>query len=132
MIIYIYIKHLKGVIELPLKVDVGKNIRMLREHRGMSQTDLANAIGESKQTVYKYETGIITNIPLSKIEAISNVLRCPPSLLTGWEDKEKLTEREFSESLSEDELLVLELFRKVPKDNQRIVINMIRAALNDQ
>jgi len=63
----------------------GDNIRTLRLHRGLSQTDLAEAIGESKQTIYKYENGIITNIPLQKIEAIARVLRCTPESLVGWE-----------------------------------------------
>jgi transcriptional regulator with XRE-family HTH domain len=65
---------------------VGKRIKKLREEKGISQTDLAIRIGESKQTVYKYETGKITNIPSDKIEAIAIELGCSPAYLMGWID----------------------------------------------
>ena len=72
---------------------VGDNIRILRAHRGISQTDLAAAIGESKQTIYKYENGIISNIPLPKIEAIARVLNCTPESLVGWNEWSKQLEK---------------------------------------
>ena len=66
---------------------VGQRICELRNRRGLTQEELGEAIGESKQTIYKYEKGIITNIPLPKVEAIARALRCPPVALTGWEEK---------------------------------------------
>lgn len=68
----------------------GDNIRKVRLDRGLALTQLADAVGESKQTIYKYETGVITNIPLSKIEAIAKVLNCTPESLVGWDDKKTL------------------------------------------
>nr|WP_242843822.1 MULTISPECIES: helix-turn-helix transcriptional regulator [Clostridia] len=35
------------------------------------QTELAEKIGVSKQTLYKYENNIVTNIPSYKIELIA-------------------------------------------------------------
>ena len=35
---------------------------------GISQTELANKIGVSKQNLYKYENDIILNIPRDKIQ----------------------------------------------------------------
>ena len=64
---------------------IGERIRQLRSQLGISQSQLAEDIGESKQTLYKYETGIVTNIPLQKLEAIARVLDCPPAALVGWE-----------------------------------------------
>lgn len=98
---------------------VGDNIRTLRIHRGLSQTDLAEAIGESKQTVYKYETGIITNIPLPKIEAISRVLHCTPESLVGWEVKENPAG---NDGISEQDLKLLEWFRSLPPEKQRAIL----------
>lgn len=65
---------------------VGKNIKNARTAAGISQTDLAKRVGISKQTLYKYEMGVITNIPSDKIEAISSVLRVTPAYLMGWEE----------------------------------------------
>lgn len=65
---------------------IGKRIKELREKRGMSQVDLADKIYVSKQTLYKYENGIITNIPSDKIESIAKVFNISPSYLMGWND----------------------------------------------
>lgn len=42
---------------------VGDRIRKQRELLGFSQTELAEKVNISKQTLYKYEKNIITNIP---------------------------------------------------------------------
>ncbi len=67
---------------------IGEKIYELRMRRGMTQSELGEKIGESKQTVYKYERGIITNIPLPKVEALAKALNCTPAALTGWESQE--------------------------------------------
>lgn len=46
---------------------VGERIRERRTALGINQTQLADKISVSKQTLYKYETGVITNIPSDKI-----------------------------------------------------------------
>ena len=53
---------------------------------GLSQVELADKIGVSKQTLYKYENDIITNIPSDKIEAIAKVTGATPAEIMGWED----------------------------------------------
>lgn len=63
---------------------VGERIREKREALGMSQTALADKISVSKQTLYKYEKGIITNIPSNVIEAIADTLGTTPDKLMGW------------------------------------------------
>lgn len=67
---------------------VGERIKKEREKFNISQTELAQKIGVSKQTLYKYETNIITNIPSDTIERTANVLNCSPAYLMGWDDKE--------------------------------------------
>lgn len=64
----------------------GMRIKQLRESLGISQTDLAKNVGVSKQTLYKYENDIITNIPSDVIERISDKLGCSPAYIMGWSD----------------------------------------------
>lgn len=64
---------------------VGQRIKSLREQNGITQTALADAISTTKQNIYKYETGVITNIPRKKIEAIAHVLNTTPAQLMGWD-----------------------------------------------
>lgn len=63
----------------------GERIKELRESIGKNQTDFADMIGVSKQTLYKYENDIITNIPSDKIEEIANVTYVDPGYVMGWE-----------------------------------------------
>lgn len=65
----------------------GERIRQLRESNNMSQTELASRIDVSKQTLYKYENNIVTNIPSDKIEAIANVFHVSPSYIMSWEEE---------------------------------------------
>lgn len=64
--------------------DIGRRIAAMREARGISLSELAAKCGENKQTIYKYEKGLISNIPLPKIEAMASALGCSPEELVGW------------------------------------------------
>ena len=66
---------------------IGDRIKIQRDKANLSQTELAKKINVSKQTLYKYESNIITNIPSDKIEAIAHVLGVTPSYLMGWDDE---------------------------------------------
>ena len=48
--------------------------------------ELSEKIGVSKQTLYKYENDIITNIPSDKLQGIADTLKISPAYLMGWED----------------------------------------------
>jgi repressor LexA len=65
-------------------VMAANKIRALRKERGYTLERLAAAIGTSKQTVQRYETGIISNIPTEKITMMAEVLNVAPSELMGW------------------------------------------------
>ena len=70
---------------------IGDRIKEIRTRCGMSQVTLADKIKVSKQTLYKYENGVITNIPSDKIEAIADVFGVSPAYFMGWD--EGLTKR---------------------------------------
>ena len=67
---------------------IGEKIKLLRTQNNLTQEELANYANTTKQTIHKYETGIITNIPAIKIKAISEKLCTTPAYLMGWEDKQ--------------------------------------------
>lgn len=76
---------------------VGDRIRERREYLGISQIELAKRIHVLKQTLYKYEKNVITNIPLDKIEEIAEILKVSPSYLMGWQENLVKEKAEFSE-----------------------------------
>ena len=66
-----------------LEMSIGQRIRQRRRELKMSQEELAKLIGTTKQTVYKYERGIITNIPLERIQMLAIALRTSQFYLLG-------------------------------------------------
>lgn len=67
-------------------MSIGKRIKCLRKEKGYTQENIAKRIGVAIQTIYKYENEIVTNIPLSTIEQLANILECTPAYLMGWEE----------------------------------------------
>lgn len=68
-------------------MSVGEKIKIERERNKLTQEELGLRCGTTKQTIFKYETGVITNIPLDRLEKISAVLGVSPSYLMGWEER---------------------------------------------
>lgn len=65
---------------------LSERIKRLRKEKGLSLEQLADMIGTSRQTVHRYETGVIANIPHDKIVALARALGTTPSNLMGWDD----------------------------------------------
>lgn len=63
----------------------GERIKRLREAARMTQEELARRLHTTKQTIYKYEKNIITNIPSDRIEALADILNSTPEHIVGWE-----------------------------------------------
>ena len=64
---------------------VGDRIRQIRRNQDITQQELADYVGVSKQAIYKYENNIVTNIPMDKVDAIAKRLKVSPAYLMGWE-----------------------------------------------
>ena len=63
---------------------IPNKLKSLRKAKRMTQDELAAALGTSKQTIHRYENGIITNIPPEKVEKLATTLGTTPSELMGW------------------------------------------------
>ena len=79
---------------------IGERIKQRRKELGIGQTQLAEAIGSSKQNLYKYENSIITNIPADKVEAIAAALHTTPAYLMGWSESPLLGEAKLPDNIS--------------------------------
>ena len=73
---------------------LGERIKTARKALNMTQGELGERCGTTKQTIYKYENETVTNIPLDRLERLAAVLEVTPGYLTGWaEDAPVLPER---------------------------------------
>ncbi len=70
---------------------IGSKIRSLRKQKRMTLEELAAVLGTSKQTIHRYENGIIANIPQDKIVALADALGTTPAWLCGWSADESFT-----------------------------------------
>ena len=64
---------------------IGYNIKIARIDAKLTLDELSQKVGVSKQTLSRYENGIITNIPSDNIEKIADVLGVTPSSIMGWD-----------------------------------------------
>ena len=110
-------------------MSVGQRIKIAREQKNMTLDEVAKRCETTKQTIYKYENEIVTNIPYDKIVLLSKALDVTPSYLFGWEEKESSPSEL---QLTEGEQLMLELFRKIPEERQPEALELLRVALKMQ
>jgi transcriptional regulator with XRE-family HTH domain len=108
---------------------IGQRIRTARERRDMTLDQVAALCNTTKQTIFKYENEIVTNIPYDKIVLLSNALDVSPSYLFGWDEKKSSPSEP---TLTEGEKLMLELFRQIPEDRQSAALELLKAALKMQ
>lgn len=67
----------------------GERIKKLRIEKGITQEEMAKALDTTKQTISKYEKGIVTNIPSDRIEDMAKLLDTTPEYILGWEKVQK-------------------------------------------
>jgi len=80
---------------------LGDRIRAAREALKLTQEELGALCGTTKQTIFKYEMGIVTNIPLDRLELLSEKLGVTPAYLVGWTTDEAVALPEKLAALSE-------------------------------
>lgn len=120
---------------------VGERIKELRTKLGLSQVEFADKINVSKQTLYKYENNIITNIPSDKIEEAAKLGNISPSYLMGWDNidwnllqKQKQGRKEFVEkwNLQFYEKKIIDIFSQLNDENKKKSISYADNLLSNQ
>lgn len=107
-------------------MSIGQNIKRRRRELDMTLEDVARDVGVSRQTLSRYETGIIGNIPSDKIELLAKSLKTTPAYLMGWDDRTYGTLRDMAEDMAysdkfnalskEKKLLALASVRDLPQN----------------
>ena len=85
-------------------MNFGERLRKIRLERGLTQSELAERLKTTKQTIFKYETGIVSNIPLNRVEDLAAALNVDPAWLMGWDESANLP----------DGILQMPSVRKIP------------------
>lgn len=69
---------------------VGERLKRRRKELGMSAEAVAEKLGCSPSTVYRYENGEINKMGIDKLKPIAEAINTSPAYLMGWEDEETL------------------------------------------
>ena len=68
-------------------MSVGDNIKNRRKEIGMNAESLAEKVGVSPSTIYRYENGDIEKLDSAKLVPIADVLGVSVAYLLGWSEK---------------------------------------------
>lgn len=111
----------------------GNRIRMALNIRGMKQSELCQITKIPKSALSQYISGCFEP-KQDRIYLIAKTLDVSEAWLMGYDvpmERDKKVPQD-KKDLSEGERMLLELFNRVPEDQQKLVLQMIRAALGSQ
>ena len=67
-------------------MNVNERIKQRRQQLGLNVNDIAEALGISRATLYRYESHEIEKLPISIVEPLAEILGTTPAELMGWEE----------------------------------------------
>lgn len=66
---------------------IGERIKQRRKELGYNADFLANKLGVSRSTIFRYEKGDIEKVPVETISVLAKILKTTPEYLMGWSQK---------------------------------------------
>ena len=71
-----------------MSTDMGRKIRELREKCGLTQREVANAVGVTEATVSRWESGHINNMRRDNIQSLAKILQVSPLVIRGMKEQD--------------------------------------------
>ena len=87
-------------------MNTGDRIKQRRLELGLTADDLAQKIGKSRATIYRYENGDIENMPTPILEPLAKALDTTPADLMGWTSAVKLISNEMKRVFDQTNLYI--------------------------
>ena len=104
-------------------------IRSEMQRNSLTLLEIEQRTGIKKSSMQRYVSGETGKIPMSAIEKLATLFGVSGAYLMGWDEKE---DSPSEPQLTEGEKVLLDLFNRVPEDQQQLVLQMIRAALGSR
>lgn len=108
---------------------LGEKLRIARESANLTQEELGKLCKTTKQTIYKYETGKITNIPLDRLEMIASALGTSAASLMGWDAKE--IKPTVPDGLSDTQLTLIQFAEALSDEQAAQALRVLKAIMGD-
>ncbi|MCO4473050.1 XRE family transcriptional regulator [Streptococcus pasteurianus] len=104
-------------------MNVGERIKQRRKSMKMSADQLAERVGVSRSTIFRYEKGDIEKVGPDVLKGIAKALNTTPSFLMGWDD--------IQESKSKD-LEIISIYNELKTPRQKKVLTYADNQLKEQ
>lgn len=116
---------------------VGERIKARRKELGINAETLAEAIGASRATMYRYENGDIEKVPVQVLGPIADALNTTPAFLMGIDDAPFPENEKEPAPLSENELSIEQLklvdeIRSMSREECQWLLDTINMIKNKQ
>ena len=112
----------------------GDRIRELRIQHDMTLDDVAKYLGINRQAVYKYEQGIVTNIPLDKIEKMAVLFDTTPDYIAGWSEDvpvRKMNLQLFNNTEEDPEIRIVSgMMENMSPEQKQQIVAIVRAVVS--
>ncbi|WP_374098987.1 helix-turn-helix domain-containing protein [Pseudomonas aeruginosa] len=105
-------------------IALGERITRLRKEHGITQTQLAELLGVSQQTIQAYETGR-RRIQVSTLPELARLLSTSLEELFGQEQETTPRKRGPAPKWQQQ----LEVIDQLPKSQQRLIVQMLNALI---
>lgn len=109
---------------------LSERVKLAREKAGMTQAQLARALGISQPSVHDLESGRTKQFRSSTLLKMAKVLGQSPEWLAGGEGGLMPISPQAIKTPEEDELLLS--YRKLSSAEKKIVLRMVRALVIDK
>ena len=109
----------------------GERMKSRRKQLGFSAEYVADKLGCSPSTIYRYENGDIEKMPLDVLTPLAAILLVSPEYLLNGSEIEK-TAAQKSDGLSPLEAQLMEYIRRLTDDQKRKLLAQIELLLSKQ
>lgn len=102
---------------------IHQRIKERRNALGLTLAQLADSTGVKEATAQRWESGVIKTIRYDTIELLSEVLKCSPQYLMGWDNN--LTPAPSQPALAEEEARLVADYRRLAPEGKSAVQDFV-------
>lgn len=106
-----------------------ERLRQLRHEKKMTLEEVGQYIGVGRANIYKYEHGLVTNIPPEKARKLAELFGVSPPYLMGWTDNrnENATEKKETIPILDNETFI-KAYRVMSESDRAILVEIFDRA----